>query len=100
MTDRQSKSTRADGCGKWYIVDVVVREKILVQISDGEDESDAKEVALDESRLFRRTEKDFEAQVYIEPVPDTPERLEREMRCAHQVIPMWDGDQSTGASND
>ena len=96
MTDRYKSraSTRADGCGKWYIVDVVVSEKILVEISDGEDEYDAKEIALGESRLFRQTE--FEEQVDVEPVPDTPECLEREMRCAHRVIPRWDGDQGTG----
>ena len=98
MTDRYKSraSTRADGCGKWYIVDVVVSERILVEISDGEDEYDAEEIALDESRLFQQTEKDFEVEVVIEPVPDAPERLEREMRCAHQVIPMWDGDQGAG----
>lgn len=79
---------------KWYIVDVVVREKILVEISDGENEHDAKEIALEGSHLFRQTEKDFEVQVDIEPA--APERLEREMRCAHQVIPMWGGDQGAG----
>lgn len=59
MTDRYKSraSTSADGCGKWYIVDVVVREKILVEVSSGEDEYDAKGIALDESRLFRQTEK-------------------------------------------
>lgn len=81
---------------KWYIVDAVVREKILVEISDGEDECDAKEIALDDSRLFRQ--KDFEVQVDIEPVAN--ECLEREMRCAHQVIPMWGGDQGAGGRND
>lgn len=98
MTDRYKSraSTRADGCGKWYIVDVVVREKITVEVSNDEDEYDAKEIALGESRLFRQTEKDFEVQVDIEPAPAAPEYLEREMRCAHLVIPMWDGDQGTG----
>lgn len=99
MTDRYKSraSTRAaDGCGKWYIVDVVVREKILVEVSNDEDEYDAKEIALDESRLFRQTEKDkLEVQVYIEPVPDAPEYLEREMRYANRVIPRWDGDRGT-----
>ena len=98
MTDRQSKSTRAvGGRGKWYIVDVVVREKILVEVSNDEDEYDAKEIALGESSLFRQTE--LEVQVDIEPVPDARECLEYEMRCAHQVIPMWDGDQGTGGGH-
>lgn len=94
MTDRQS--TRTDDRGKWFVVEVVVSEKILVEISDGEDEYDAEEIALDESRLFQQTEKDFEVQVVIEPVPDTPERLEREMRYADRVIPRWDGGESRG----
>lgn len=97
MTDRHKSraSTRAaDGCGKWYIVEVAVHEKILVEISDGEDECDAKEIALGESRLFRQTE--LEVQVGIEPA--APERLEREMRRADRVIPRWDGDQSTGGA--
>lgn len=103
MTDRYKSraSTRADGCGKWYIVDVVVREKILVEISDGEDECDAKEIALEGSHLFRQTEKDnFEVQVDIEPAPDAPECLDREMRCAHRVIPRWDGGESRGTKQD
>lgn len=102
MTDRYKSraSTRADGCGKWYIVDVAVREKILVEISDGEDECDAKEIALEGSHLFRQTEKDFEVQVDIEPAPDAPEYLEREMRYAHLVIPMWDGGESRGTQQD
>lgn len=62
------------------------------RFSDDEDENDAKEIALDESRLFRQTEKDFEVQVDIEPVPAAPEYLEREMRYAHRVIQRWDGD--------
>ena len=82
---------------KWYIVDVVVREKILVEISDDEDEHDAKEIALGESRLFRQTE--LEVQVNVEPAPAAPEYLEREMRCAHRVIPRWDGDQGTGVGH-
>ncbi|MCX7658964.1 MAG: hypothetical protein N2040_00210 [Caldimonas manganoxidans] len=96
MTDRYKSraSTRADGCGKWYIVDVVVREKILVEVSNDEDEYDAKEIALGESHLFQQT--DFEVQVVIEPVPDATERLEREMWYADRVIPMWYSDQSTG----
>ena len=96
MTDSYQKIRDADGCGKWYIVDVVVREKILVEISDGEDECDAKEIALEGSHLFRQTEKDFEVQVDIEPVPAAPEYLEREMRYANRVIPRWDGDRGTG----
>ena len=84
---------------KWYIVDVVVREKIIVEISDDEDEHDAKEIALGESRLFRQTEKDFEVQVDIEPVPAAPEYLEREMRYADLVIPRWGGDQDTGVDH-
>ena len=76
---------------KWYIVDVVVREKILVEVSNDEDENDAKEIALGESRLFRQTE--LEVQVDIEPAAN--ECLEREMRYAHRVIPRWDGDQGT-----
>ena len=98
MTDRHKSraSTRADICSKWYIVDVVVREKIIVEVSSGEDAYDAKGVALCQSRLFRQTEKDFEVQVDIEPVPDAHENLEREMRCAHRVIPRWDG----GGHND
>lgn len=84
---------------KWYIVDVVVSEKILVEVSNDEDEYDAKEIALDGSRLFRQTEKDFEVQVDIEPVLDTPEEYLRcEMRYAHRVILRWDGDQGTGGS--
>ena len=79
---------------KWYIVDFIVREKILVEISNDENGHDAKEIALGESRLFRQTE--LEVQIDIEPVPDTPECLEREMRNADRVIPMWDGDQGTG----
>lgn len=100
MTDRYKyrASTRADGCGKWYIVDVVVREKILVEVSNDENEHDAKEIALDESRLFVETEKDFDVRVDIEPA--APEYLDREMRYAHQVIPRWDGDQGTGGRND
>lgn len=82
---------------KWYIVNLIAHEKILVEISDDEDENDAKEIALDESILFRQTEKDnFEVQVDIEPAPAAPECLEREMRCAHRVIPRWDGDQGAG----
>jgi len=92
MTDRQSKSTSADGCGKWYIVEVLVRERILVEVSDGEDDYDAEGIALEGSRLFQQTEKDFEVEVVCEQVPDDPERLVREMRHARLVIPMWDGD--------
>ena len=100
MTDRYKSraSTRAaGGRGKWFVVEVAVREKILVEVSDGEDEYDAKEIALDESRLFQ-TEKDIEVQVDIEPV--APERLEREMRCANRVIPMWMATKALEASND
>ncbi len=99
MTDRYKShaSTRAaDECGKWYIVDVVVREKILVEVSNDEDEYDAEEIALDASCLFQQTEKDFEVQVFTEPAPETPERLDHEMRYARRVIPRWDGDQGTG----
>lgn len=82
---------------KWYMVNLIAHEKILVEISDDGDEYDAKEIALDESSLFRQTEKDnFEVQVVIEPAPAAPEYLEREMRCAHRVIPMRDGDQGAG----
>lgn len=80
---------------KWYIVEVVVSEKILVEISDDEDEHDAKEIAIGESRLFRQ-QTELEVQVDVEPVPDAPECLERKMRCAHRVIPRWGGDQGTG----
>ncbi|TSE32968.1 hypothetical protein LCC91_07900 [Tepidimonas taiwanensis] len=100
MTDRYKSraSTSADGCGKWYIVDVVVSEKILVEISNDEDEHDAKEIALGESRLFRQTE--LEVQVDIEPAPAAPECLEREMRYAHLVIPRWDGGESRGTQQE
>lgn len=84
---------------KWYIVNLIAHEKILVEISDDEDENDAKEIALGESMLFRQTEKDnFEVQVDIEPVTAAPEYLEREMRYAHHVIPMWGGDQGAGGA--
>lgn len=93
MTDR--KSTPADGCGKWYIVDVVVREKILVEVSNDEDECDAKEIALGESLLFRQIKGDkLDVQVDVEPAAN--ECLEREMRYAHLVIPRWDGDRGAG----
>lgn len=62
---------------KWYIVNLIAHEKILVEVSNDEDEYDAKEIALDESRLFRQTEKDFEVQVDIEPAPADPGCLER-----------------------
>lgn len=95
MTDRQS--TRTDGRGKWFVVEIVVHEKILVEISDGEDEYDAKEIALDESLIFRQIKGDkLEVQVDVEPVPAAPECLEREMRNADLVIQRLDGDQSTG----
>lgn len=79
---------------KWYIVNLIAHEKILVEISDDWDEHDAKDIALGESRLFRQTE--LEVQVDIEPAPAAPECLDRDMRCAHRVIPMWDGDQGAG----
>ena len=97
MADRYASTRAVGGRGKWFVVEVAVHEKILVEISDGEDESDAKEIALGESSLFRQTE--LEVQVDIEPVPDARECLEYEMRCAHQVIPMWDGDQGTGGGH-
>lgn len=94
MTDSQSKSTRAvGGCGKWFVVEIAVHERILVEISGDGDEYDAKEIALGESRLFRQTE--FEEQVDVEPVPADTGCLEREMRYAHRVIPRCDGGEGT-----
>ncbi|TSE32091.1 hypothetical protein Tchar_02177 [Tepidimonas charontis] len=34
------------------------------------------------------------------PASAAPECLEREMRCAHQVIPMWAATKARGGHND